>query len=211
MVVARSVIASRALPTPGNRPGGSSSLRMHLLALILALTCMQGRVAAGSFRVARVLPDQADMEMAAPPEVVMHKEKIVPSKWVFSYTTLASSPEEQAKYDEMVRAAVVSARKNTYLEPICIYNGQDSEMTDWLLDSGVKVIQHRPLWADKVRRMFEEFPAQVQKMAQVSPLYSSVESVIAAMQRIDIPTLPVDDGYILYTGEDCTSVCCLVA
>lgn len=55
-------------------------------------------------------------------------------QWFFAFSGNAST-----WFNEMIRVAVISAKEHTTLEPHCLYDGERSDLTDWLSAEGVNV------------------------------------------------------------------------
>ncbi|MBR8827561.1 MAG: hypothetical protein DSM107014_06570 [Gomphosphaeria aponina SAG 52.96 = DSM 107014] len=61
-------------------------------------------------------------------------------KWFF---TLSESSPSWLEDGKLAQVAVYTAKKNTSLEPFCLYDGRENELTNWLRSQRVKVIHHR--------------------------------------------------------------------
>lgn len=60
--------------------------------------------------------------------------------WVFTYNDWSSGTE----YDQMVKGAVTSAIEAARMKPFCMFSGsQSSEMYQWLVGKGVRIIRVR--------------------------------------------------------------------
>lgn len=55
-------------------------------------------------------------------------------QWFFGYSGNAAG-----WFKDMIKVAVLSAKKNTSLEPNCLYDGRGDDVVEWLLENGVKV------------------------------------------------------------------------
>ena len=108
-------------------------------------------------------------------------------KWFFAINE--ASPGFKI-YSQMIKVAVYTALQNTSLEPYCIYDGEDNELTDWLQKNGVKIIYHRT--------------PHYEKLQTQHPLYSTV--AFGAFLRIEIPKIveiyEIPDEYVFYTDCD---------
>ncbi|WP_228042674.1 MULTISPECIES: FkbM family methyltransferase [unclassified Tychonema] len=108
-------------------------------------------------------------------------------KWFFAINE--ASPGFDI-YSQMIKVAVYTALQNTSLEPYCIYDGEDNELTDWLQKNGVKIIYHRT--------------PHYEKLQTQHPLYSTV--AFGAFLRIEIPKIveiyEIPDEYVFYTDCD---------
>ncbi|GAB5559369.1 MAG: hypothetical protein SynsKO_10160 [Synoicihabitans sp.] len=61
-------------------------------------------------------------------------------RWFFALNEASTSFWD---YANLVQVAVHSAREHTSLEPVCLYDGDDNALTDWLEASGVTIIRRR--------------------------------------------------------------------
>ncbi len=108
-------------------------------------------------------------------------------KWFFAINE--ASPGFEI-YSQMIKVAVYTAQQNTSLEPYCIYDGEENELTDWLQKNGVKIIYHRIPHYEKLQTQY--------------PCYSTV--AFGAFLRIEIPKIveiyEMPDEYVLYTDCD---------
>ncbi|MEZ2238927.1 FkbM family methyltransferase [Microcoleus sp.] len=108
-------------------------------------------------------------------------------KWFFAINE--ASPGFEI-YSQMIKVAVYTAQQNTSLEPYCIYDGEENELTDWLQKNGVKIIYHRIPHYEKLQTQY--------------PCYSTV--AFGAFLRIEIPKIveiyEMQDEYVLYTDCD---------
>lgn len=101
-------------------------------------------------------------------------------KWYFA---LADNTKSKI-YKDLAKAAVISAKKNTNLEPHLIYDGKADEFTDWMDAHGVNVIYHQLSFLDKMKGL---------------PV---IEVGRGAYLRTDIPLIEKENKYILYTDID---------
>ena len=140
------------------------------------------------------------VELLPPGNVITKKRRM---RWVFAVTLSALSSQS---YLNMAKVAVLSALSNTFLEPVCITVVKDrnsqivSNFLDWLKKHNVKVIEHMPLWADRIRSMVDQ--GMMKNNSIYSPLYASADALIATFLRIDLPLLGFIDEYILYADVD---------
>ena len=108
-------------------------------------------------------------------------------KWFFAINE--ASPGFEI-YSQMIKVAVYTAQQNTSLEPYCIYDGADNELTDWLQKNGVKIIYHRTGHYEKLQTQY--------------PWCSTV--ACGAFLRIEIPKIVeiynIQDEYVFYTDCD---------
>ena len=131
-----------------------------------------------------------------------------PLDWIF---TLYLYENMNLNIIQMMQVAVISARKNTQLNAICMlsYDFNDHFPTDllsdiikWLESHQVKVILHQlGGWTKDIQRAFE-MNTTIKNLHR-SPLYANKNSLIATFMRIDIPFLPLlSSKWILYTDID---------
>lgn len=92
-------------------------------------------------------------------------------------------------YEEMIKSAVLSAKKNTDLIPYCIYYGEDVALLDWMRGMGVNVIRHKSSIYEAIS-LADDTDKWNKKTAE------------GAYLRIDIPILEKDDDFVLYTDCD---------
>lgn len=109
-------------------------------------------------------------------------------KWYFCLSG-ASIDRENHGWRSMILAAVNSARINTDLKPILLYDGEENEFLDVLRAKGVEVIFHRVGFYDALK-----------KRDETSPGYLSIAS--GAFLRTEIPLIETEDDYVLYTDCD---------
>lgn len=111
------------------------------------------------------------------------------TKWVFSLDQRA-----ERWFDKCIKAGVLSARKHTSLQPVCIFDGNpESELMKWLKDNGVSVLPH------EVEFKSELFSEKVMMANEGSPYNPSQAS--GAYLRIEAAKL-ISDPYFLYTDCD---------
>jgi len=109
-------------------------------------------------------------------------------KWYFCISeTSLDRPDHN--WRGLILNAVISARIFTDLEPVLIYDGNESEFIDLLRQLGVKVIFHRVSIYGTLESKFYNHP---QTLAIAS----------GAFLRIDIPEIESEDPYVLYTDCD---------
>jgi lipopolysaccharide biosynthesis glycosyltransferase len=108
-------------------------------------------------------------------------------KWFFAINDEGQGFEF---YAQMMKVSVLTAKQNTRLEPYCIYDGQENELTEWLRKNGVTVIHYRSLHYDQFKR-------DIPDAAHVAA---------GAFLRIEIPKIVqkygMQDEYVLYTDCD---------
>ncbi|NET17520.1 MAG: hypothetical protein F6K08_34215 [Okeania sp. SIO1H6] len=108
-------------------------------------------------------------------------------KWFFAINDAAVRFE---LYSQMIKVAVYTANHNTSLEPFCIYDGEENDLTDWLRKNHVKIIFHRT--------------PHYQKLQTIGGDHFTIGS--GAFLRVEIPqivaTNGIEDEYVLYTDTD---------
>jgi hypothetical protein len=114
--------------------------------------------------------------------------------WVFTYNDYSNI------YDDMLQAAVRSA-KAAQLKPYCLFYGNETApITQWLLEQGVTILHHEPAWIDD---FLEVARAGSQEHQRHSHLFSNASSLIGTYQRIDIPLAPELQQYEYVLFTDC--------
>lgn len=107
----------------------------------------------------------------------------------------------------LVKACVKSAKKNTTLEPNCIFYGNKNKVSKWLEDNNVNVIYHQPSFLDDFNNRIDSIKKDIDDIKSKKLLKSvfdyqlSPEYLIATFLRVDIPLL-TDDEYVLFTDVD---------
>jgi len=108
-------------------------------------------------------------------------------KWFFALNGVSPKFDD---FSKMVKVAVRTAQQKTSLEPVCIYDGRQNELTDWLQKNNVKIIFHR---TPHYRNIAREHPGALTVAA-------------GAFLRIEIPKIleiyQMQDEYVLYTDCD---------
>jgi lipopolysaccharide biosynthesis glycosyltransferase len=104
-------------------------------------------------------------------------------KWYFAFN-------DNIKHaDIIIKAMVESALQNTTLEPVCIYDGVNSnDLIDWLKTKGVQVIPHRVGFYDALESYYKK--------------HNNHKIATGAYLRCDIPILNTEDDFALYTDCD---------
>ncbi len=102
-------------------------------------------------------------------------------KWYFA------SNSESVDFFPLIKAAVLSARKNTTLEPHFIYDGSPDTLTAWLEEHGVKIIYHRSSVYDTILKSYPKKDLRIPAGAYL---------------RCDIPEIETEDEFVLYTDCD---------
>lgn len=102
-------------------------------------------------------------------------------KWYFACND--KSPD----FFPLIKGAVDSALKNTTLEPHFIYDGVENELTQWLVERGVQIVNHRISFYDSLKNHYDE---------------ASLAIASGAFLRCDIPIIENEDEFVLYTDCD---------
>jgi lipopolysaccharide biosynthesis glycosyltransferase len=112
-------------------------------------------------------------------------------KWFFALTEGSTAFRQ---YAEMIMVAVHTARKETSLQPHCIYDGNENDFTAWLAKRDVRIIPHRSF----VRDALEELGREKQNPHLAAALSG-------AFSRIELPEIVERGGgsdRVLYTDCD---------
>ena len=108
-------------------------------------------------------------------------------KWFLAISEASLSEDDL--YANCIRVAVASAKANTSLKPILLYDGDGGRFVEELKSLGVQVKRHRTaLYRDIV----EDKPSDDHYMRIAS----------GAFLRIDIPIIEENDDFVLYTDCD---------
>lgn len=104
-------------------------------------------------------------------------------RWFFALNEASTSFWD---YANLVQVAVHSARENTSLEPVCLYDGTDNLLTAWLEEAGVTIVRRRTFLQEWV--------------TDLPPIPRG------AYLRLEIPAVcreqGWDDAFVLYTDCD---------
>jgi hypothetical protein len=87
---------------------------------------------------------------------------------------------------DLIKVAVGSARKNTDLVPVCIYNGGNVEHIDQLSALGAKVIRHNSVFESDLKVGYGE----------------KFDVFSGHWLRVDIPIIEEEEEFVLYTDND---------
>lgn len=126
-------------------------------------------------------------------------------KWVFTIHEGVS--DMSASFKNMLKIAVLSARKNTNLIPVCVTTSPlKSKLNQWMTSQNVRIIYHQPSWANTietaVQRHVEKSLAQNLSGREHSHLSVDPDAMVGTFLRIDIPILGILDEFVLYTDVD---------
>lgn len=115
------------------------------------------------------------------------------TKWFFALSE-ASLGHADHDWENLIRAAVASARANTNLEPHFLYDGAPNAFTVELKSLGVTVVQHQVSYLGNI----------VERSHMIGkPLHPMHQAIIAgAYLRTEIPRLDIPDEFVLYTDCD---------
>lgn len=109
-------------------------------------------------------------------------------QWFFSCNANATE-----WFKEMIRVAVISAREYTSLEPHCIFDGEECELTHWMKNAGVIVHFANVPFREE---LFSSRVVERNKGSMYRP-----ENATGHFLRILVPDYAVDD-IVLYTDCD---------
>lgn len=113
------------------------------------------------------------------------------------------SLDADKSYHDMLMVAVLSAKKHTAMELVCVFPGspRKTRLIKWLKHQGVHIIFHVPVWEPHMTSASAEAIKRGLHL-HASPLYSDPQQMIATFLRLDVPTLGFIDDYILYADVD---------
>ncbi len=114
-------------------------------------------------------------------------------KWFFALSESSLNVADQG-WKDLIRVAVLSARAHTQLEPHFVYDGLPSAFTGELADLGVKIVQHRVSFLDRLiaKRTAAGF--------RDDPVYAAIAA--GAYLRVEIPLIEQAEEFVLYTDCD---------
>jgi hypothetical protein len=103
-------------------------------------------------------------------------------KWYFAINEAGGSNYAS----RLVKAAVLSAKATTTLQPICLFHGRETALIGWLKAQGVATVAHTPSF---VEYLSAGYGAELPKY-------------IGHWLRVDIPDIEQEDELVLYTDID---------
>lgn len=103
-------------------------------------------------------------------------------EWFF---TLNDDPA----FFELAKVAVITAKLNTQLQPVCMYSGDKPEIMDWLDKYGVRTIRHRATLEEFAVNLYKNVPTK------------SPQEVAAFFIRVDMPLYCPEETF-LYADVD---------
>ncbi len=114
-------------------------------------------------------------------------------KWFFALSESSLNVADQG-WKDLIRVAVRSARAHTDLEPHFVYDGLPSAFTSELAGLGVKIVQHRVSFLDRLlaKRAASGF--------REDPVYNAIAA--GAYLRVEIPLIEQAEEFVLYTDCD---------
>ncbi len=115
------------------------------------------------------------------------------TKWFFALSA-ASLNQTGQDWTDLVRTAVVSAKANTGLKPHFLYDGVPNEFTAELVGLGVSVIYHQVSYLSNIVERWNDIG--------LPPNDNYMAIIAGAYLRTEIPRLPLDDDFVLYTDCD---------
>ena len=111
-------------------------------------------------------------------------------KWIF-----ALNAESVDSYGDFARVAVLSARQNSSLQAVCLFDGDECELTDWMRAQNVEVVRARSRFRPELERIARE---------QNEPLVLRIGA--GTFLRMEISQLARErnwpDEFVLYTDCD---------
>jgi hypothetical protein len=110
-------------------------------------------------------------------------------KWYFTFNERVTG-----WLGDMIKAAVVSAKHYTDLEPHCIYDGRDNPLTDWLTAQGVTLHRRKVWFADELTS--EAVIAQNGVNGFDPPAAAGFYLVL------EVPRVETEDEFVLFTDCD---------
>uniref|UniRef100_A0A7S1XX08 Nucleotide-diphospho-sugar transferase domain-containing protein n=1 Tax=Phaeomonas parva TaxID=124430 RepID=A0A7S1XX08_9STRA len=122
-----------------------------------------------------------------------------PLKWVFALNVNNASDVSNTFW-EMTKVAVISAKRQTDLVAVCVTTAPPtSPVAQWLVGHGVRVIYHRPTWADELVQRVESKVAEENMRSHLS---LDPDAMLGTFLRIEVPVLGLLDEFVLYTDVD---------
>lgn len=112
-------------------------------------------------------------------------------KWFFG---IADGSPLWDKFSDMIKVAVWTAKQRTTLEPHCLYDGAENDLTAWLRSQGVKIIPLRSRFYDLLK---EE--AILQKNALI---FTAGRGVFLRIEISSLEGIFAEGEYALYTDCD---------
>ncbi|BCM90837.1 hypothetical protein IAD21_02699 [Abditibacteriota bacterium] len=111
-------------------------------------------------------------------------------KWVF-----ALNAESVERYGDFARVAVVSAKRHSSLDAVCLFDGEEDEFTRWLQAQGVEVLHVR-----------SRFYNDIQAVANARNGAGCARIATGAFLRLEIPRIAREydwkDEFVFYTDCD---------
>lgn len=118
------------------------------------------------------------------------RETVLIMKWIFA---LNADPVDS--YGDYARVAVVSARRHSSLQGVCLFDGEECEFSRWLVGQGVEVVQVRSRFYHDIERIAH---------ARNTPFFFQIGA--GAFLRLEILRLAREldwnDEFVFYTDCD---------
>lgn len=114
------------------------------------------------------------------------------------YICLTDSISTRKDYLDLLKVTLISARKNTSLQLICLYDGQVNDPTYRLLESyGVEILLHTLPYKQE---LMEIYPHEwmVNELGKVI----DYNRIFGTFMRMEIPAVEKEDEYVLYCDMD---------
>lgn len=113
-------------------------------------------------------------------------------KWFFAINQACTAFPD---YADLIKVAVLTARRHTSLKPYCLYDGEDCVLTEWLHAHAVEIIPCR-----------SRFYPRLSELARERGESDVLNIGAGAFLRLEIPKIArqqgFDDDFVLYTDCD---------
>jgi hypothetical protein len=117
------------------------------------------------------------------------------------FCALAEESPRYAEYAEMVKIAVVTAKRNTKLIPYFIFDGNENELTSWLRRQSVEVVHRRiPFYNELIDLSIQLGKPEILHIGAGAFLRTTIQA-IAEEQHFADESLLYTDCDVMFTGE----------
>jgi len=114
------------------------------------------------------------------------------------YFTFNNDIEGNTVYIDMLKACLISAKKNTTLQLNAIYDGNDSDrLYNILIDNGVNVIRHSLSFYDKLNNFYDDTYKKLTNMENMK-----LKQAACNFMKFEIPLFEKDEDLVLYSDID---------
>lgn len=114
------------------------------------------------------------------------------------YMTVCLADEKSNVYADSLKVAITSGLQKTCLDFIVLYDGpKNHPIKKFLLDSGVRVIEHR---FSREAFLPKVYPGNSHQSTYIKNM--SYRQLASAFTRFDIPFIETEDEFVLYTDVD---------